>query len=89
MIFFVTFLANTATEVSSEVKVGIDIFVPSQKYQLKPLSTSWFASACAVAIAPGSTFFDCSDVIVLIATDAALCALAIIVNMFSLRLCLH
>lgn len=49
--------ANTAIEVSSEVKVDIDIFVPSQKYQLKPLSISWFAFACAVAIDPGSTFF--------------------------------
>ena len=31
------------------VQVGIDVYIPHRKYQVKPRSSPWFSAACAVA----------------------------------------
>ena len=31
-------------------QVGIDVYIPHQKYQIKPHSSPWFSAACAAAI---------------------------------------
>ena len=38
-------------------KVGIDVYIPHHKYQVKPHSSSWFPAACAAAIAHRNHFF--------------------------------
>ena len=32
------------------VQVGIDLYIPHRKYQVKPHSSAWFSAACAAAI---------------------------------------
>ena len=32
------------------VQVGIDVYIPHRKYQVKPHSSPWFSAACAAAI---------------------------------------
>ena len=39
------------------VQVGIDVYIPHRKYQVKPHSSPWFSPACAAAIAHRNTFF--------------------------------
>ena len=39
-----------ASEFSEWVQVGIDIYIPHRKYQVKPHSSPWFSAACAAAI---------------------------------------
>ena len=39
-----------ASEFCEWVQVGIDVYVPHRKYQVKPHSSSWFSAACAAAI---------------------------------------
>ena len=39
------------------VQVGIDVYIPHRKYQVKPHSSSWFSAACAAAIVHGNHFF--------------------------------
>lgn len=60
-IFFATSLGfpieNFATEVSSRVKAGIDVFVPFRKYQMKPESFPWLKPACSAARAHTDYFF--------------------------------
>ena len=44
--------ACTATNEFCEwIQVGIDVYIPHRKYQVKPHSSSWFSAACAAAIA--------------------------------------
>ena len=38
-------------------KVGIDVYIPHMKYQVKPHSSPWFSAACAAVIAHGNHFF--------------------------------
>ena len=40
-----------ASEICGWVKVGIDVYIPRRKYQVKPLSSTWFSAACSAAIA--------------------------------------
>ena len=43
--------ASTAgTQFREWVKVGIDVYIPHSKYQVKPLSSSCFSGACAASI---------------------------------------
>ena len=42
------------------VQVGIDVYIPHRKYQVKPHSSPWFSAACAVAIVHRNHFFVCS-----------------------------
>ena len=39
-----------ASEFSQWVQVGIDVYIPHRKYQVKPHSSPWFSAACAAAI---------------------------------------
>ena len=32
------------------VQVGIDVYIPHRKYQVKPHSSPWFSAACVAAI---------------------------------------
>ena len=39
-----------ASEVCEWVQVGIDVYVPHRKYQVKPHPSQWFSAASAAAI---------------------------------------
>ena len=39
------------------VQVGIDVYIPHSKYQVKPQSSIWFSAACAAAIVHRNNFF--------------------------------
>ena len=39
-----------ASEFCEWVQVGIDVYIPHRKYQVKPHSSPWFSTACAAAI---------------------------------------
>ena len=39
------------------VQVGIDVYIPHRKYQVKPHPTPWFSAACATAIFHRNHFF--------------------------------
>ena len=48
----------TATSEFCEwVQVGIDVYIPHRKYQVKPHSSPWFSAACAAAIVHRNHFF--------------------------------
>ena len=39
------------------VQVGIDVYIPHRKYQVKPHSSTWFSAACAATIVHRNLFF--------------------------------
>ena len=47
----------TASEFCEWVQVGIDVYIPYRKYQVKPHSSPWFSAACAAAIVHSNHFF--------------------------------
>ena len=46
-----------ASEFCEWIQVGIDVYIPHRKYQVKPHSTPWFSAACAAAIVHRNHFF--------------------------------
>ena len=42
--------SSADSEFCEWVQVGIDVYIPHQKYQVKPHSSPWFSAACAAAI---------------------------------------
>ena len=46
-----------ASEFYEWVQVGIDVYIPHRKYQVKPHSSPWFSAACAAAIVHRNHFF--------------------------------
>ena len=46
-----------AREFCEWVQVGIDLYIPYRKYQVKPHSSPWFSAACPVAIIHRNHFF--------------------------------
>ena len=46
-----------ASEFCEWVQVGIDVYIPHRKYQVKPRSSPWFSAACAAAIIHRNHFF--------------------------------
>ena len=46
-----------ANELCESVQVGIDVYSPHRKYQVKPHSSSWFSAGCAAAISHRNHFF--------------------------------
>ena len=52
---------NSASAAASEfcewVQVGIDVYIPNRKYQVKPHSSPWFSASCAAAIVHRNHFF--------------------------------
>ena len=50
--------ASSATSEFCEwFQVGIDVYIPHCKYQVKPHSSPWFSAACAAAIVHRNHFF--------------------------------
>ena len=50
--------ASAATSEFCEwVQVGIDVYIPHRKYQVKPHSFPWFSAACAAVIVHRNHFF--------------------------------
>ena len=49
--------AAAASEFCEWVQVGIDVYIPHRKYQVKPHSSPWFSAACAAAIVHRNHFF--------------------------------
>ena len=49
-----------ASEFCECVQVGIDVYIPHRKYQVKPHSSPWFSAACAAAIVHRNHFFVCT-----------------------------
>ena len=47
----------TASEFCEWVQVGIDVYIPHRKYQVKPDSSPWFSAACAATIIHRNHFF--------------------------------
>ena len=46
-----------ASEFCEWVQVGIDVYIPHRKYQVKPHLSPWFSAACAAAIFHRNYFF--------------------------------
>ena len=46
-----------ASEFCEWVQVGIDVYIPHRKYQVKPHSSPWLSAACAAAIVHRNHFF--------------------------------
>ena len=46
-----------ASEFCEWVQVGVDVYIPHRKYQVKPHSSPWFSAACAAAIVHRNHFF--------------------------------
>ena len=46
-----------ASEFCEWLQVGIDVYIPHGKYQVKPLSSPWFSAACAAAVVHINHFF--------------------------------
>ena len=46
-----------ANEFCEWVQVGIDVYIPHRRYQVKSHSSSWFSAACAAAIVHRNHFF--------------------------------
>ena len=49
--------STAASEFCEGVQVGIDVYIPHCKYQVKPRSSPWFSGACAAAIVNINHFF--------------------------------
>ena len=49
--------AAAATEFCEGVQVGIDVYIPHHKYQVKIQSSPWFSTTCAAAIVYSNHFF--------------------------------
>ena len=47
----------TAIEFFEWVQVGIDVYIPHHKYQVKPQSFPWFLAVCSAVIVPRKNFF--------------------------------
>ena len=50
-------VSTAASEFCEWVQVGIDVYIPHRKYQVKPHSSPWFSAACAAAIVHRNHFF--------------------------------
>ena len=46
-----------ACEFCELVQVGIDVYIPHRKCQVKPHSSPWFSAACTAAVVHRSHFF--------------------------------
>ena len=49
--------ASAVSEFWEWVQVGIDVYIPRRKYQVKLHSSPWFSAACAAAIVHRNHFF--------------------------------
>ena len=51
------YASAAASEFFERVQVGIDVYIPHRKYQVKPHSSPWFSAAFASAIIHRNHFF--------------------------------
>lgn len=81
---------NCATQVSSWLKAGIDLFIPSRKYQVEPQSSPSFKPAYSSAIAKRNHYFCYTRVRALVSTGTYSLLLVININesLNQLSLCL-
>ena len=56
-IFKLSTASAAATKFCEWVQVGIAVYIPHRKYQVKPHPSSWFSEACAAAIVYRNHFF--------------------------------
>ena len=49
--------STAASEFCEWVQVGIDVYIPHRKYQVKPHSSPWFSAARAAAVGHRNHFF--------------------------------
>ena len=49
--------SGAASEFCEWVQVGIDVYIPHRKYQVKPHSSPWFSAPCGAAIVHRNHFF--------------------------------
>ena len=49
--------STAASEFCKCFQIGIDLYIPHRKYQVKPHSSPWFSAACAAAIVYRNCFF--------------------------------
>ena len=49
--------ASAASEFCEWVQVGIDVYIPHRKYQVKPHLSPWFSAACAAVMVRKNHFF--------------------------------
>ena len=49
--------SSVASEFCEWVQLGVDVYIPHRKYQVKPYSSSWFSAACGAAIVHRNHFF--------------------------------
>ena len=56
-IFKLSASAAAASELCEWIQVGIDVYIPHCKYQVKPHSSPWFSAGCAAAIVHRNNFF--------------------------------
>ena len=49
--------STAASEFCEWIQVGIDVYIPHRKYQVKPHSSPWFSAACAAVIVHRNHFF--------------------------------
>ena len=56
-IFFKLGASVAASEFCEWIQVGIDVYIPHRKYQVKPHSSRWFSAARAAAIVHRNHFF--------------------------------
>ena len=54
---FVLCASTAASEFCEWIQVGIDVYIPHRKYQVKSHSSPWFSAACAAAIFHRNHFF--------------------------------
>ena len=50
-------VSAAASEFCEWVQVGIDVYIPHRKYQVKPHPSPWFSAACPAAIVYRNHFF--------------------------------
>ena len=49
--------SSAASEFCEWVQIGIDVYIPHKKYQMKPHSSTWFSATYAAAIVHRNHFF--------------------------------
>ena len=75
--------ASTAPgELYEWLQVGIDVYTPHCKYQVKPCSSTWLLAACPAAIGHRNHFFVCTNRINLLNLIYSLSRLVIVVKGF-------
>ena len=73
----------------SDVLIGIDVYTPHRKYQVKLHSFPWFSAACAAAIVHRNYFFVCTKRINLSILKYIIYRLVIVAKAFLKLLNLH